>query len=786
METTPKKTNLRVLLIDDSELDAELLVRELQDSGYTVTPKRVDTAQALQAALDQSSWDLVISDYRMPRFGGMQALELVKASGLDLPFFLVSGAVGEELAVAAMRAGADDYLVKGRLARLGPAVDRELREAAGRRARRQADEQVRQLSHAVHQAPVSLVITDTAGSIEYVNPKFVEITGYTLEEVKGKNPRILKSGEVPAATYKELWDTIKAGHEWRGVLCNRRKDGELFWERAAITSIRNEAGAITHYLAANEDITGRRHVEEKLREQAALLDIATDAIYVRTMDRTILYWNQGAERLYGWTPEEVLGQKTSALFSQDIKVLEASQKALLEEASWAGERRHITKAGKTLTVFTRMTLVRDAKGEPQSVFSINTDITEKKQLEMQFLRAQRLESLGALASGIAHDLNNVLAPIIMGAQLLRDTVQTDTGKRLMTTIETSAQRGADIVKQVLTFARGIEGERVPLRPKHFLKEMVSIAEETFPKNIVVDTDIAQDLWAILGDGTQLHQALMNLCVNARDAMPRGGTLTLRACNVTIDETFKTTCAESADWIAPDPKPGPKVCLSVIDTGMGIPAGNLDKIFEPFFTTKAPGKGTGLGLSTVLGIVRSHDGFVRVRTEEGKGTCFELYLPALPAAQVAAAQEGGLEQLRGDGELILVVDDEAAVRDVTRNILERFNYKVLTAAEGGEAAGIFMQYHATIAAVISDMVMPGMDGLAFVQLIRQADPGVRILGMSGLGDKVGANTNTPWGLPMFLTKPFSGEKLLTTLRELLLAPRQSLPVGGGVQPPPGSS
>ena len=181
-------------------------------------------------------------------------------------------------------------------------------------------------------------------------------------------------------------------------------------------------------------------------------------------------------------------------------------------------------------------------------------------------------------------------------------------------------------------------------------------------------------------------------------------------------------------------------------------------------------------------MRSHDGFVRIRTEEGKGTCFELYLPALPAAQVAAAHEGGLEQLRGDGELILVVDDEAAVRDVTRNILERFNYKVLTAAEGGEAAGIFMQYHATIAAVISDMVMPGMDGLAFVQLIRQADPGVRILGMSGLGDKVGANTNTPWGLPMFLTKPFSGEKLLTTLRELLLAPRQSLPVGGAFQPP----
>jgi hypothetical protein len=785
METTPETTPLRALVVDDSELDAELLVRELRESGFAVTHERVDTAQALQTALAQSRWDIVISDYKMPRFGGMQALELVKASGLDLPFFLVSGAVGEELAVAAMRAGADDYLVKGRLARLGPAVDRELREAEGRRARRKSDEQVRQLSHAVQQAPVSLIITDTAGSIEYVNPKFVEVTGYSFEEVQGKNPRLLKSGEMPAAVYQELWETITAGREWRGVLCNRRKNGELFWESAGITSIRDAAGTTTHYLAAKEDITERKQVEEKLREQAALLDIATDAIYVRTLDHIILYWNQGAERLYGWTRDEVINRKSTTLFSQDFKAIEASQAALLQEGSWAGERRHISKAGKILTVFTRMTLVRDADGQPHSIFSINTDITEKKQLETQFLRAQRLESLGALASGIAHDLNNVLAPIIMGAQLLRDSIQTEAGKKLMTTIETSAQRGADIVKQVLTFARGIEGERVPLRPKHFLKEMVSIAEETFPKNIVVDADIPSDLWSILGDGTQLHQALMNLCVNARDAMPTGGTLTLRAANITIDETFKATGTEFAGWTAPDPKPGPKVCISVIDTGMGIPAENFDKIFEPFFTTKALGKGTGLGLSTVLGIARSHDGFVRLRSEEGKGTCIELYLPALPAAQQVASQEGGTAKLHGQGQLILVVDDETAVREVTRKMLEEFDYKVLTAAEGGEAVGIFMQHHATIAAVITDMVMPGMDGPALVRLLQQIDPGVRVLGMSGLGDKVGANTKTPWGLPMFLTKPFTGEKLLVTLRELLKAPPQSLQGGGAPAQPPAS-
>jgi CheY-like chemotaxis protein len=316
--------------------------------------------------------------------------------------------------------------------------------------------------------------------------------------------------------------------------------------------------------------------------------------------------------------------------------------------------------------------------------------------------------------------------------------------------------------------------------------MATIAEETFPKNIVVDTDIAANLWPVIGDGTQLHQALMNLCVNARDAMPAGGTLTLRAANVMIDETFKITGDELTAWMAPDPKPGPKVCLSVIDTGMGIPAENLDKIFEPFFTTKAPGKGTGLGLSTVLGIARSHDGFVRIKTEEGKGTCFELYLPALPAAEVAVSHQGGVELPHGQGQLILVVDDESAVRDVTRRMLEKHDYKVLTAVEGGEAVGIFMQHHATIAAVVSDMVMPGMDGPTLVQLLKQIDPGVRIIGMSGLGDHFGANSHTPWGLPMFLTKPFTGEKLLVALRELLRAPPQSLPISGAAQPPPDPS
>jgi PAS domain S-box-containing protein len=762
MEAATPKQNLRILIVEDSEPDAELLVRELHRYGYAVTYKRVDSAAAVREALRQPEWQLVLSDYSMPHFDGLKALEIVKASGLDLPFILVSGTLGEELAVEAMRAGAHDFLGKDRLARLGPAVERELREVVARRERRQSEDQLRQLSHAVEQAPVSIVITDTTGAIEYVNPKFTAVSGYTLEEIRGQNPRILKSGETPTEEYRRLWTAIKAGHTWQGEFHNRRKDGKLYWESVSISAIRDGAGKITHYLAAKEDITERKRSEEKIREQAALLDTANDAIYVRGLDQTLLYWNQGAERLYGWTKAESLNMKATDLFARDIPVIESAQATLLEQGSWSGELRQTTKGGQTVVVFCRWTLVRDDEGQPRAVFAINTDITEKKQLETQFLRAQRLESLGSLASGIAHDLNNVLAPILMAVSLLR---RDDTSARmdltLLASIEASARRGSDIVKQVLTFARGVQGERVPLQVRRVLGDMVEIARETFPKNIRLETEEAPNLPPILGDATQLHQALMNLCVNARDAMPDGGRLTLTADNITIDET--------AAQMTPGAIAGRYVRLRVLDTGSGIPPEHLEKVFEPFFTTKPPGQGTGLGLSTVLGIVRSHGGFLRVKSDVGKGTCFELHLPAAASTQTASGATAGVVLPRGAGELILLVDDEAPVRDVARRVLERSGYKVLTAAEGAEAVELFVRHQSSIAVVVTDMMMPGMDGPSLVRVLRHIQPAARCVGISGIGDRATIKNLDALALAAFLIKPFTSEKLVTTIHEVLHPP-----------------
>ena len=506
---------------------------------------------------------------------------------------------------------------------------------------------------------------------------------------------------------------------------------------------------------ANE---GLRSQAEKLQEQAHILDLAP--VLVRDLEGRIVLWNQGAARMYGWPPEEALGRVSHTLLqTQFPRPLEQIEAELMHRGQWEGELTHTRKDGSRIVVASHWVLHRDAEGRPSAILAVNTDVTEKKQLEAQYLRAQRMEGLGTLAGGIAHDLNNVLTPVVMAADLLRMQLRDPALRPLLETLQSSAARGADMVRQILLFARGAEGDHAPLQLRHVLADVEKMLRHTLPKSIEVESDVPRDLAAVSGDATQLHQVFLNLCVNARDALPQGGRLTLTAEETDLDEAYARMETQA--------RPGRYVLVRVADTGTGIPPDILDKIFDPFFTTKEQGKGTGLGLATVLGIVRGHGGFVNVRSEVGKGTQFSVYLPVAPTG-VACAPAPREVLPCGSGELVLVVDDEAAIREITRTTLEANGYRVLTAGDGTEALALFAQHRPDIRLVLTDMMMPVMDGPATVRALRKLAPQVRVVAMSGLA--AGTSTPAAGGVDALavLQKPYTAADLLRTLREALRA------------------
>jgi len=507
-------------------------------------------------------------------------------------------------------------------------------------------------------------------------------------------------------------------------------------------------------------IVEHARAELKLEEQANLLNLTRDAIMVRDLEDRIEFWNHGAETLYGWTAEEACGRLTADFLHHEerVLILEA-QRVLFETGVWSGECRHLTKQGQHVTVRSRWTLVRDEAGQPKSKLVINTDITEQKKVEEQFLRAQRLESIGTLASGVAHDLNNILAPILMGAAVLHRTTMPAGDAAILSTIETCAQRGADIVKQVLTFARGGEGARLLLQPAHLINDMAKIARETFPKSIAVRTNYLDSLWPIEGDPTKLHQVLLNLSVNARDAMPAGGTLTISGENFSVDEHYAS--------MTPDAKPGPHILFEVKDTGLGIPRQILDQIFDPFFTTKELGRGTGLGLSTMLGIVKSHGGFVSVQSEIGRGTTFKVYLPS-SAGMPETREVNDIAPLpMANGELLLIVDDEKPILKVAQALLESHGYRVLIAGDATEALAFFALRKHEIKLVLTDLAMPLMDGISLIRTLQKMKPDVCIIASTGKGSlERGLDELPALNVRACLTKPYNKEMLLRTLESAL--------------------
>ena len=536
-----------------------------------------------------------------------------------------------------------------------------------------------------------------------------------------------------------------------------RASGEEFPIEASISKATVNDEKI--YTVILRDVTEAVRYRQQIEQQSQMLEQVSDAVSVVDLHGKITYWNQAATRLFGWTAEEVLGRNAhELLYRGDPQVLSDMQRETNARRSWAGELTKVTRSGNKVIVEHRHTVLRDEAGAAKGYLCIDIDITDRKKRERAANRSQRLESIGTLAGGIAHDLNNVLTPILMGAKLLASARTPGDRQGLLDTMVASAQRAADLVKQVLAFAGGIRGERSPVRMDQIITETRGLLEHTLPKSIQIETTVDADCPPVLGDATELSQVLMNLSINARDAMPDGGTLTIEVTSILLDG--------NASQLNPAARPGRYVLLKVSDTGSGMTPDVLDRIFDPFFTTKEIGKGTGLGLATVQGIVKSSGGFINVYSEPGLGTMFSIYLPAVvPIEATPGVHSEALGEL-GLGRTVLLVDDEAAILRMTAAVLEGADYRVLTARDGAAAITMFSQHRDEISAVLLDVMMPGLDGLQTLDQLRRIDPDVVVVACSGLRTSQRDAEVLERGAKAFLPKPYSEAQLLETLSQVL--------------------
>ena len=626
---------LHLLLVEDSEDDARLLVRELTRGGFAPVFERVETADALRAALDRQAWDLVIGDYSMPQFSGIAALAIVRERGFDIPYICVSGTVTEELAVAAMKAGANDYVTKGQLARLLPAIERELREAKGRIALRAAEASFATL---VEQAPVGIYRSSPQGRFLSVNTALVRMLGYD------------------------------AAAEVLGLDMAR----DLYADAA---------------------------------ERQRLVD--RDTYSDRTYD--------------------------------DV------------EATWK------RKDGRLLTVQLSVRAVRDHAGRVEYYETFVRDVTDQRRLQQQLLQSQKMDAVGRLAGGIAHDFNNLLTVITSYSDLLLEDLGKDDPKRDdVEQVRKAAEGAAALTRQLLAFSRQQVVEPRVLSLNTVVESLQKILRRVIGEDVQLATSLAPNLGSVRADVGQLEQVLMNLAVNARDAMPTGGKLTIETANAEHDPDYASRESASGRRF---------VMLAVTDTGCGMDEATKARIFEPFFTTKAPGKGTGLGLATVYGIVTQWGGFIWVYSEPGHGTSFKIYLPEVEGA-AAAATAAPHARIPGGTETVLLVEDAAALRAVAQQVLERHGYTVLAAPDAEAALGLAAGHRGRIHLLLTDVVMPGLSGRHLAERLTLTRPDIRVLYASGYTDDSVVRHGILESGTAYLQKPFTPDALARKVRAVL--------------------
>ena len=634
-------------------------------------------------------------------------------------------------------------------------------------ARMLAEEKVRKLSQAVEQSPVSVVITDTTGKIEYVNRKFTEVTGYSFEEALGKSPRILKSGELSAETYKQLWACITGGGTWSGEFHNRKKNGELYWEWATLSPVLDATGKPTHFLAVKEDITQRKRVEESLRASEERLNeaqrLARIGSWTWQPDGNLI-WSETMFKLFG-VPRDV-----APTFEHFLVTVHPDDRKRVNDGfrAWvASDRIHneeeyrlLLPDGSTRTIVAVGNLERDPNGQAVCATGTCQDITENRKLEEQFRQSQKMEAIGHLAGGVTHDFNNILAVIQMQAGLLEAAGSLlPTQRDYCKEIGKAVQRAANLTRQLLLFSRRQALQPHDLNLNDVIINITKMLQRILGEDVRLQFNYSPAPLLIHADAGMMDQILMNLAVNSRDAMPKGGRLIIETSAVEFDEV---TAAQAVHA-----RPGRYACLSVSDSGGGIPSENLPRIFEPFFTTKGVGKGTGLGLATVFGIVQQHQGWINVYSEVGHGTTFRVYLPRLAQTAGQPSATARLAGVRGGNETILLVEDESSLCALVQRVLTRLGYRVLEAPTSFTALEVWKHSRNDIHLLLTDLILPdGMNGKELAKQLLQDNPKLKVIYTSGYSaDIAGKNFPLLEGVN-FLSKPFEAHKLAQIVREKL--------------------
>ena len=888
------KEALRVLVVEDSESDTELIIRQLKKAEYSVYHERVETVKEMKAALEKQTWDIIISDYKLPRFSAPAALELLQKTKLDIPFIVISGVIGEEKAVDLMKAGAHDYLMKNKLARLAPVVKREIAEAQIRRERKQTFEKIylseRRFRTVMENAPVGIYLIGIDGRFLSINIAMCEMLGYSNDELLG-----LTFNDITSNEDKEIGSSLMCralSGEISTYSFEKRclhKNGHKVWVSVSSSLMRDNKNNPMYFISHIQDITERKLAEEALKHSEEMFRGVITTVPVGigiASDREVQWVNDNLLQLIGRQKEEVVKNSTRIFYSSDemynqvgnqfykdlrekgiakmdvdwkhkngriLKIilngvavdqqdlsrgivfaaLDITERKYAEEELIESEERYrrlvefspdaiaVHSEGKIVYVNpAAITLLganntSDLLGKPfldiihpdyrdyihQQIIAVMKenyaiplteqkflrldgsivevevaalpivfrkkpamqivvrDISEQRKLQRQLLQTQKIQSIGTLAGGIAHDFNNILGIILAYSSLIeKGKLPPEKFSSSITAINQAVQRGAALVRQILTFARQTDTIFEPMDVSDLIHEILSMLEQTFPKTITLSENIASSLPLIFADRTQVHQALLNLCINSRDAMPQGGLITIAAEKKTKEHMIERFPAASEEEY---------LCLIVSDTGKGMDEATCLRVFDPFFTTKEKGKGTGLGLSVVYGIVQAHHGFIDFKSKVGFGTTFQLFFPVA----IVKEQAIDIKQLTqsfeiGGTETILFVEDEDLLIQMVSFLLESKGYTVLCAHNGLEAVNLFQSHNKEIALVITDMGLPVMTGMDEFKKIKEIDPSVKVIFASGYFEPNIRSELLKDGAKGFIQKPYDPDDILRLIRQVL--------------------